>query len=110
VGKAPRHSKWRFLIPKPPIEAQENKMNVNVPDWLKRHGGGLKPASDGRSWFVMVGGEPEYTIVERPVANKFGAFIKQTNSGKPIDSKSTGTTPAEAVAAGLEDLRAHLGW
>jgi hypothetical protein len=85
-------------------------MAVTAPEWLTRRGGGLKLASDGRTWYVLLSGEPQYTVVERPVAGKFGAFVKHVNSGKPIDSTSIADTPEGAVVAGLEDLRKALGW
>jgi hypothetical protein len=85
-------------------------MAVTAPEWLTRRGGSLKLASDGHSWFVMLSGEPLYAVVERPVAGKFGAYVKQANSGKPVESTSTAGTPQDAVMAGLEDLRKALGW
>jgi hypothetical protein len=85
-------------------------MTITAPDWLTRHGGSLKLASDGGTWFVMVEGEPVYSVTERPVADKFGCSIRLTNSGKPIESQSTAPDPAGAVSAGLEDLRKYLGW
>jgi hypothetical protein len=85
-------------------------MTITAPDWLQRRGGSLKLASDSRTWFVMLGGAPNYSLTERPVADKFGCAVRQTNSGKPIDSPSTGTDRASAVTAALEDLRKYLGW
>jgi hypothetical protein len=85
-------------------------MAVTAPEWLTRRSGSLKLASDRRTWYVLLSGEPQYTVVERPVAGRFGAFVKHANSGKPIESTSTAASPEEAVAAGLEDLRKALGW
>jgi len=85
-------------------------MTLPVPEWLSRRGGSLKLACDGQSCFVIVSGEPEYTVVPRPVAGKYGCFVKATNSGKPIECPSTATSPEQAVAAALEDLRNVLGW
>jgi hypothetical protein len=85
-------------------------MAVTAPEWLTRRGGSLKLASDGRTWYVLLSGEPLYTVVERPVAGKFGTYVKHVNSGKPIDSISTADTPERAVMGGLEDLRKALGW
>jgi hypothetical protein len=85
-------------------------MPVTAPEWLTRRDGGLKLASDGHTWYVLLGGEPQYALVERPVHGKFGCYIKQINSGKPLECNSTAATPTEAVTAGLEDLRMALGW
>jgi hypothetical protein len=89
---------------------EEQNMAVTAPEWLTRRGGALKLASDGRTWYVLLSGEPQYAAVERPVAGRFGAFIKQVNSGKPIDSTSIADSPEGAVMAGLDDLRKSLGW
>jgi hypothetical protein len=85
-------------------------MAVTAPEWLTRRGGSLKLASDGRTWYVLLSGDPQYAVVERPVAGKFGAYVKHVNSGKPINSTSTADSPEGAVVAGLEDLRQALGW
>jgi hypothetical protein len=83
---------------------------MTEPEWLTRRGGKLKMASDGNTRFVVLGGQPEYTVVPRPVANQWGCFIKQTNSGRPIPSSSTAPGEDQALAAGLEELRQYLGW
>lgn len=85
-------------------------MAVTAPDWLTRHEGSLKLGPDGRTWYVLMGTEPQYALVPRPVAEKYGCYVKQTNNGKLIDSHSTGTTIDEALRGGLEDLRKALGW
>jgi hypothetical protein len=66
---------------------------MTVPDWLQRHGGSLKPGSNGHTWFVMLSSQPQYTVVERPVGNKYGCFLMHTNSGQPIESSSKAATP-----------------
>jgi hypothetical protein len=88
----------------------DTNMPVTAPEWLTRRGGALKQASDGRTWYVLLNGTPQYTVAERPVAGKLGSIIKYANSGKPIESSSVAATHDEAVAAGLEDLRKALGW
>jgi hypothetical protein len=85
-------------------------MNLTAPDWLTRHGGSVKLGSDGQTWYVVLGAKPQYALVPRPVGDKFGCYITQTNSGKPIDTALTGCNPEEAVKSGLEDLRKALGW
>jgi hypothetical protein len=85
-------------------------MAVTTPDWLTRHGGGLERGSDGRTWFVLFGNEPQYSLVPVPVAGRLGSAIKQTINGACVPSASTAATPDEAIQAGLEDLRQALGW
>ncbi|HYV38984.1 MAG TPA: hypothetical protein VE988_25085 [Gemmataceae bacterium] len=85
-------------------------MTVQVPEWLVRRGGDLKLASDGKSRFVMLGGEPVYTLAPRPASGKFGCAIKQTNSGRPIACASVADNEEGALGVGLEELRKTLGW
>jgi hypothetical protein len=85
-------------------------MNLTAPEWLTRHGGSIKLGTDGQTWFVVLGAKPQYALVPRPVGDKFGCYIKQTNSGKPIDTTTTAPSCDEALKGGLEDLRKALGW
>ena len=41
---------------------------MTVPDWLTQRGGNLKLGSDGRTWYVLIGLQPQYSIVAVPVA------------------------------------------
>lgn len=83
---------------------------MNTPEWLSKRGGGLKLASDGRTWYVMLNGTPQYSLVPAPVEGKFGCTVKETINGEPVESKSVAATADEALQAGLEDLRKALGW
>jgi hypothetical protein len=83
---------------------------MTAPDWLTQRGGSLKLGSDGQTWYVFFDGRPEYSVVATPVAGKFGCAIRQTNSGKRIESQGTHAAMDEAIKAGLEDLRKALGW
>jgi hypothetical protein len=85
-------------------------MNLTAPEWLTRHGGSIKLGSDGHTWFVLLGAKPQYALVPRPVGDKFGCYIKQTNNGKAIDTNTAGPNVEEALKGGLEDLRKALGW
>jgi hypothetical protein len=85
-------------------------MAVNVPEWLSKRGGVLKPASDGKTWYVRLTPMFQYAVASRPVGDKFGCAIKNTNSGQPVPTTCNAPGPDEAVAAGLEELRKFLGW
>jgi hypothetical protein len=85
-------------------------MALTAPEWLTKRGGSLRRGSDDRTWFVMLGGQPQYKLVPVPVRGKVGVAISQTINGKRIDSASTAANEEEAVRAGLEDLRKALGW
>ena len=85
-------------------------MPSTAPDWLTLHGGTLRLHPDGQSWFVLIGGEPQYLLRPVPAAGKFGCLVEQAVNGKRLDSNSVSPTKEEALRAGLEDLRKHLGW
>src|SRR5690349_3289788 len=85
-------------------------MALAAPEWLTQRGGGLKPGSDGRTFYVMLNEQPLYAVVPVPVAGKFGAVILQTNNGKRLESSSTAASADEALRLGLEDLRKAVGW
>jgi hypothetical protein len=83
---------------------------MTVPDWLKERGGDLKLGSDAHTWYFVVGGQPQYSLIAVPVGGRFGCAIRQTINGKRIDSQSVQPTVDDAIRAGLEDLRKALGW
>jgi hypothetical protein len=85
-------------------------MALTAPEWLTQRGGGLKPGSDARAYFVMLNSQPLYTVLAVPVAGKFGCTIIQANNGKRLDSSGTAATVDEALRLGLEDLRKAMGW
>jgi len=85
-------------------------MALTNPDWLTQHGGSLKQASDGKTWFVMLNHEPQYALTAVPVGGKFGCLIQQTINGRRLESPGTYENAENALRSGLEDLRKVLGW
>jgi hypothetical protein len=83
---------------------------MTAPDWLTQRGCGLKLGSDGRTWYVLLDNAPHYSLAPVPVDNQVGCVIRQTESGRRIDSNGTYPTPDDAIRGGLEDLRKALGW
>jgi hypothetical protein len=83
---------------------------MTAPDWLIQRGGDLKVGSDGCTWYFLLGGQPQYSLVAVPVAGRFGCAIRQTINGRRIESSGVYATADEAVGGGLEDLRKALGW
>ncbi len=83
---------------------------MTPPDWLAQHGGNLKLASDGRTWHVLFGAEPQYALWTTPVAGKFGCAVRQNNNGRRLEGVAAYPTPDDALRGGLEDLRKALGW
>jgi hypothetical protein len=85
-------------------------MTKPAPQWLSSRGGTLRQGIDGRTWFVLIDGEPLYALVPKPVAGQYGCDIKQTVNGKPLDFAETFAQPDGALSGGLEALRKALGW
>jgi len=85
-------------------------MSLSSPQWLVEHGGSLKLGSDGVTWFVLLGEQPDYSLRPLPTAGKIGCAIRQTINGRTIASVKTFPTQEEAIQNGFEDLRKDLGW
>ena len=83
---------------------------MTAPDWLTQRGGSLKLGSDGKTWFVLFAGQPNYSLVAVPVAGKFGCTVRQTINGSRTECAGTFATKDEAIGGGLDDLRKALGW
>src|SRR5262245_14365677 len=88
----------------------ERAMTLQAPDWLTQRGGDLKRGSDGVTWYVYFGADPEYALRAVPVGQKFGCTIRQTINGKRLDNAEVYSGPEEAIRGGLEQLRKLLGW
>jgi hypothetical protein len=84
--------------------------SMTTPDWLTQHGGSLNLGSDGKTWYVFFAGQPHYSLLDVPVAGKFGCAIRQTINGRRLDNQGTFATKEEAINRGLDDLRKALGW
>ncbi len=83
---------------------------MTAPDWLTQRGGSLKLGSDGKTWFVLFAGQPNYSLRAVPVGHTFGCTIRQTNNGARVESARTFAGDDEAIGGGLDDLRRALGW
>jgi hypothetical protein len=85
-------------------------MAIATPEWLTRHGGELRPVSDGKSWVVMLEGKPQYLLTPIPAAGKYTCEVRQTVNGRRLESGAVYPSPEAALRGGLEDLRRALGW
>jgi hypothetical protein len=81
-----------------------------VPDWLKLRDGSLKPGVRDQIVFVMIGDRPDYRLDVRPAAGQFACAVTQTINGRRLDEATTYPTADAALAGGLDQLRAKLGW
>lgn len=82
-----------------------------APDWLSKRDGALKPGAHGHVTFVLVGGSPQYKLEVRPAAGQYACAVQQSVNGRRLDDpKLLYPTAEAAVAGGLDQLRAALGW
>ena len=80
------------------------------PEWLARRQGALELSTDGHTWFVVFDQRPQYALEARPAQGRFSCHVKETISGRRIDSHGAYVNADEAIRGGLEDLRKALGW
>ncbi|HEV3257478.1 MAG TPA: hypothetical protein VG013_11395 [Gemmataceae bacterium] len=85
-------------------------MALTAPEWLTRHGCGLRPNPDGTSWSILFGDEPQYLLIPVPAAGKHTCNVIQSINGKRLDSGAVYGSAEEALRGGQEDLRKALGW
>ncbi len=81
-----------------------------APDWLTLRDGTLKPGVGARTAFVMIGGQPQYRLDVAPASGKFACAVTETVNGRRLDDATTYPTADAALASGLDQLRAKLGW
>jgi hypothetical protein len=84
--------------------------SMTAPDWLIQRGGDLKLGSDGRTWYFLLGGQPQYSLTAVPVGGRYGCAIRQTVNGNRIESTGVCPSADDALRGGLDDLRKALGW
>jgi hypothetical protein len=92
------------------MTAAPEDRRMTAPDWLTQRGGDLKLGSDGHTWYFLLAGQPQYSLVAVPVTGRFGCAIRQTINGRRIESSRVYATADETIGGGLEDLRKALGW
>ena len=85
-------------------------MALAAPDWLNKRGCTLKLGSDGKTWYVLLGEQPQYSLSPTPVGEKHGCVVKQTNNGRRLESAGAFASNEEAMQSGLNDLGKALGW
>lgn len=82
---------------------------IATPDWLTKRGAEVKPGLNG-AVLVAFAGSPQYRLDVRPAGGKFCCAVTQAVNAKRLDDATTYPTAAAAMAGGLEQLRAALGW
>ena len=82
---------------------------MSAPEWLAKRDGTLRPGV--QMLVVLIGGSPQYRVEARPAVGTFVATVQQSNNGKRMGEAALGYPTADAaLAGGLEQLRAALGW
>ena len=81
-----------------------------VPDWLRLRDGSLKPGVRDQIVYVMISDRPDYRLDVRPAGGTFTCAVTQTVNGRRFDDATTYPTADAALAGGLDQLRAKLGW
>lgn len=83
---------------------------MTVPDWLSTRDGDLAKGLSDRTLLVTLNGHPQWRLDAVPAKGKFTCAVLQTNNGKRLDGGKEYPTQEAALAGGLEELRAKLGW
>jgi hypothetical protein len=83
---------------------------MTAPDWLSARSGGLAKGLSDRTVLVTLDGEPMWRLDAVPAKGKYTCAVLQTNNGKRLDEGKEYPTREAALAGGLEELRAKLGW
>jgi len=83
---------------------------MTAPDWLSARNGGLANGLSDRTVLVTLDGEPMWRLDAVPAKGKYTCAVLQTNNGKRLDEGKEYPTREAALAGGLEELRAKLGW
>jgi len=86
-------------------------MTMTAPEWLTKRDGSLKPGVRDFATHVMIGAQPLYRLEVRPAGGTFACAVVSALTGKRLDDVALhyADGPA-ALAGGLEQLRAKLGW
>src|SRR4051794_2197444 len=86
-------------------------MSVTTPDWLTHRDGALRLGHDGRTWLLLLGGEPHYKLTPAPAGGRHECIVVQTVNGKRLDKGGGQYARAgEALRGGLGGWRAARGW
>ena len=83
---------------------------MTAPDWLSLRGGGLAIGLSNHTLIATIDGHPQFRLDVVPAKGQFTCAIVQSNNGKRLDGGIAYSTHNAAMAGGLEELRARLGW
>jgi len=86
------------------------KLTIPVPEWLTQRGGTLVHNAVAYSVSVFFAGQLQYVLIAVPAKGKHACRISETINGRRVESATTYDSAEAALAGGLNDLRAVLGW
>ena len=81
-----------------------------APDWLLAHDGDVRPGVIALTWLVTFKGDPLYRLNATTARGQYTCVVVQTNNGKRLDGGKSYASSEAALAGGLDELRAQLGW
>jgi len=82
---------------------------MNTPDWLTQRDRTLKLGSDGKTWFALFAGQPNYSLVAVPVAGKFGCAIRRRSTASHRMCGGCLAAKTTRSAAGLTNCARRWG-
>jgi hypothetical protein len=83
---------------------------MTAPDWLTARAGALAKGLSDRTVLVTLNGHPQWRLDALPAKGKFTCAVLQTNNGTRLDGGKEYASQEAALAGGLDELRAKLGW
>jgi len=83
---------------------------MTAPEWLTMRDGGLVNGANGTILYVTLDGHPQWRLDVVTAKGRLTCAVMQTNNGQRLDGGRDYATQTAALAGGLEELRARLGW
>jgi hypothetical protein len=83
---------------------------MTAPDWLTARNGALTQGLGPNTMLVTLDGHPQWRLDALPAKGQFTCAVLQTNNGRRLDEGKNYPTRDAALAGGLDELRAKLGW
>jgi len=83
---------------------------MTTPGWLAARNGRVVKGLNERTLVVALDGEAQCRLEAVPAKGQFTCTVIQSNNGHRLDAGKLYPTAEAALAGGLDELRANLGW
>jgi hypothetical protein len=83
---------------------------MTTPEWLAARNGRVVKGLNDLTLVVTLDGDPLYRLEALPAKGQFTCAVIQLNNGRRLDAGKVYPTAEAALAGGLDELRATLGW